>query len=57
MSTSIRETVQIKLDNSYLCADLQCRTISNLHVCPACSSQTFSLARVLGVVLNTAVAA
>ena len=41
------EVVSLKLDKAYLCADLDCRTISNLHICPHCSSVTFSLARVL----------
>jgi hypothetical protein len=42
----------LKLDHAYLCGDLICRTISNLHICPKCGSTTMSLARVLGRVLS-----
>ena len=39
--------VIIPLARAYVCADLDCQTVSNLHECPVCGSGTVVLARAL----------
>ena len=41
-------TTHLPLSRAYLCADLECETVSdNPKYCPVCLSQVISLARIL----------
>jgi hypothetical protein len=41
-------TTHLPLSRAYLCADLECETVSNNpKYCPVCLSQVISLARIL----------